>query len=296
MDRFAAIPFLAILTAFLFAGGTSAQQNAEPGGWTVTKVDPNSCLSGGPLSGNVSLDIAVIGPELKLLFSSPEFRFADGTYPITISIDGGAGVQLNSLAKADVFSIPISRDLGVAFRSASLLTAAVGGKIYNFRFAHADAAMDAASKCAGEPSFVEFYSHPPAEIPNADGWRIVDNIQGSKRCSIRKNSEQVDTSIIYRGNGGILLVAGRADWALRSQQVKVAIQIDGSPPLDFDGSTFDNLVLVPVVDPKIQNQLEQAKQLLWHLPWGDFQADVDGLPVALKALEDCDTRRAATAQ
>jgi hypothetical protein len=294
MSRTAAIPLLTTVITFLFVVGAAAQQDPEPSGWTVIKADqPNSCIASGPISGNTSLDIAIIGAEFKLLVSSSDFHFADGTYPLVVSIDGGPSVQLNSLAEANVYSVAITHDLGVAFRSASLLTAIVGGNTYNFHFAHADEAMDATSKCAGELSFAEYYAHPPADIPGADGWKVVDNIQGTKKCSIRKNSEQVDTTIIHRGDGGILLVAGRVDWAFPSSQKKITIQIDDGAPLDADGWVFDDLVFVPIADPKTQDQLKQAKRVLWHLPWGDFLADVDGMSVALDALESCDKRRAA---
>jgi len=285
-----AIALFAMLSGIL---QTRAATPTDVGGWTIERYsEPHTCDAVGPVSGNVSLVIAIIGPEFLLLISSPEFDFAKGTYPVSISIDGGPQVTLNADGEEGTYAIAMVRGLGMALRSASTLTATAGNKTYTFAFQHADAAMDAASRCAGEPSYLESFAHPPQRIDGAGDWTLLDSLPGADHCSLRLNGAEVDTMLIRNKLGSLILMAGRSDWAFPAGAAKVTLQIDDAPPQDIDASVFNNLVFVPVKDRTTEEQLMHADHLRWHLPWGDFRAHIAGLNAAIDALRSCDQKKA----
>ena len=94
-------------------------------------------------------------------------------------------------------------------------------------------------------------------------------------------------------DGEIILVAGRGDWANPTGQTKITLQLDDAPPQELDASVFDNLVLSAIKDAALSDRLMHAGRLRWHLPWGDFRADIAGLSVAAEALRACDLRKKA---
>jgi hypothetical protein len=188
--------------------------------------------------------------------------------------------------------VAIVPDLGKALRSASALTVTIESAAYTFSVSHADAAMDAASRCAGEPPYLESFAHPPQQIDGAGDWKLVDTAQTG--CSLRRNGEQVDTMLVHNREGKFVLIAGRADWANPTGEAKVTLQLDDAPPQELEASVFDNLVLAPIKDPAMSDRLVHAMRLRWHLPWGDFAADIGGLGAALEALRACDSRRASS--
>jgi hypothetical protein len=294
MNRVLAAFAAGFLVLFLIVGAARAASATNVEGWIISRVEPpNACEAAGPVSDNVQLVIAIIGPQTKLLFSSPDFHMTAGTYPVAISIDGGPKVALNALGEYGVYAIAMVHDLGVALRTASTLTAQVGGKSYDFTFRHADAAMDAASQCAGEPTFLEPFAQPPKAIQDASDWKLIDNLQGVDRCSLRRGGQQVDTMLSRNRDGQFILYAGRADWAFPTGKAKVSLQFDSAPPDELEAGVFDNLVIVSLRDAATEQKLLHASQLRWHLPWGDFQAKLDGLPVALDALAACDLKKAS---
>jgi hypothetical protein len=292
MGKLSFILALAMVTTLLLGSVAYADDASALGSWTVARYQSQSCAAQGPVSGNVALIILVMEPEFKLLISSPDFHIAEGTYPVSISLDGGPHVAVNALGEEGVYAIALVRNLGMALRSASTLTAIVGDNKYEFAIQHADAAMDAASRCAGEPSWGEFFSHPPREREGAGDWKLVDNLQGSDRCTLRLNGSDVDTMIMRNNDGQWILMAGRADWALPAGQVKISLQLDDAPAQDFDAPIFDNLVFVVLKDPALADHLPHTQQLRWHLPWGDFRANLGGLNVAIDQLSACDLKKA----
>src|SRR5277367_76063 len=169
-------------------------------GWTIEKFDqPRTCDAAGPFSGRAELAIAVMGPEFKLLVSPYDFHLASGACAIFISIDGGPKVAMNALGDGGVYAVALVRGLGMALRSASTLTVTIGSATYTFSVLRADAAMDAASSCAGEPSYVESFAHPPQQIDGAGDWKLVDSPQSG--CSVRRNGSEVDTMLMRNRDG-----------------------------------------------------------------------------------------------
>jgi hypothetical protein len=51
-----------------------------------------------------------------------------------------------------------------------------------------------------------------------------------------------------------------------------------------------------VHDKQMQQKLTHSRTLRWHLPWGDFQTDLNGLNTALAALTECNFKKQVTRQ
>ncbi|HKD22710.1 MAG TPA: hypothetical protein VKB71_11895 [Rhizomicrobium sp.] len=278
----------------LFALPVRADTVGTVGAWTIEKFEqPHTCDAAVPVSDNVQLAIAVLGPQLKLIFSSPDFHLSPATYPVAISIDGSKNVTVNALGEGGVYAVAIVRGLGMPLRSASTLAVTIGNKTYTFDVRQADAAMDAASKCAGMPPYVETFAHPPQAIAGAGEWKLVDDLPGVDHCSLRRNGEQVDTMLMRNKDGRLVLFAGRADWAFPTIREKVSVQFDDLPAREMDASVFDNLIIVLLDDPSMEQTLLHAKHLHWQTPQGDLRADLDGVSQALDELHACDLKKAA---
>lgn len=264
---------------------------ADVDGWTIRHIpQPNTCEASGPVSGDAELAIAIMGPQFQLLISSATFNFPDGTYPVSISIDVGTPVAFNALGESSVYAIALVRPLGMALRSASSLTVTIGSKSYLFAFRHADAAMDAASKCADEPTYLEGFAHPPADIAQAGDWKLLNPPRGTNRCSIRLNGAEIDTMMMRNNDGKLIVMGGRGEWAFPTGKASITLQIDNTPPKTVDAFVVQNIVMVLLKDDADQALLAHAADLRWHLSWGDFHAGLSGLDVALGALDACDRR------
>jgi hypothetical protein len=285
-----------LLYSCLLASAARADTKDAVDGWTIEKFErPHTCDAVAPSFEKADLAVAVIGPQFKLIFSSPDFHLSAGTYRVAISIDGSKRVLFNALGEGGVYAVAIVPALGTALRSASTLTATIGDKSYTFDVRHADAAMDAASQCAGVPLFVDAFAHPPQPIAGASEWKLLDNLPGADHCSLRRSGEQVDTMLMRNKDGRLLLFAGRADWAFPPATEKVSLQFDDLPARELDASVFDNLIIVLLDDPVIEQTLLHAKRLRWQMPQGDLRADLDGVGQALDELRACDLKKAAGA-
>jgi hypothetical protein len=291
MVRLQSVLAVVFLSALVNLSGVQRAAAADPDGWSIEQDShPNTCVASGPVSGEVELAIAVLGPQFQLLISSAAFKFPDGTYLVSISINGSAPVTFNAVGESNVYGVALVRPLGMALRSASELTVTVGGKSYPFTLQHADAAMDAASKCAGERTYLEVFAHPPTDIAQADGWKLVDPASGTNQCSIRLNGAEIDTMLMRNNDGKLIVMAGRGEWAFPPGNTSITLQIDDGQPKAVDAFVLQNVVLVLLKDDSGQAQLSHATDLRWHFSWGDFHATFSGLDVALEALDACNRR------
>lgn len=287
--------FLAALFVSLLGLSRAHAADTDLGMWKVERFDqPHVCDVAGPISGRAELAIAVMGPEFKLIISSDDFHLASATYPVFISIDGGPKVAMNALGDGGVYAVALVPALGMALRSASVLTVTIGNATYQFSVARADAAMDAASSCAGEPSYPESFAHPPQPIAGAGDWKLVDDPRNGNRCSLRRNGPEIDTMLTRNRDGQFILIGGRGDWANPTGHTKITLQLGDASPQELEASIFDNLVLVAIKDPAMSDRLVHATSLGWHMPWGDFHADLTGLGVATEALRVCNSKKAGS--
>ena len=283
-----------LMLSSLLSSAACAETGNVVSGWTIDRLEgANTCTASALRSGQADLSIAIIGPEFLLLLSAPQFRQEPGTYPVAISVDSGQAMMLNAVGHGGVYGIALVPELANALRSGSTLTATIDGQKYTFDIRHAGTGMDAASRCAGMRTYVESFAHPPASIDSAGEWKIIDDLPGSDRCTVRKNGDQVDTILARNKDGALLLIAGRADWAFPAASEKVSLQFDDQPVQEMDASVFNNLIIVLLKDASAEQMLLHSTHLRWRSPQGEFVADLNGVGHAIDALRACDAKKAA---
>jgi hypothetical protein len=109
---------------------------------------------------------------------------------------------------------------------------------------------------------------------------------------VRRNSPEVNTSLILSNEDKLVLIAGRPEWARWGGEIKAALEIDGGPATELSGGVFQNIVLFALKDqPALEQKLLSAKTLTWHLPWGTVHGEIEGFGVAVAALRQCDSGR-----
>jgi hypothetical protein len=69
--------------------------------------------------------------------------------------------------------------------------------------------------------------------------------------------------------------------------VKVSISIDGGAPAGLDGFQIGRSLFVKIDPAELQKAVKGAHTLHWHVPWGEFDADVEGLGTTYEALVVC---------
>jgi hypothetical protein len=267
----------------------SAADPPAPDGWTLTRYSATTCAVDGPQDGSVQLSIAAFGPQILMVLSSIGEADKPGTYPVTLSFDDGPDFDVNAEGHDRSLGIALTPRVGQGLRMAKLMTATIDGMTYKFPLQNAVEAMDAASHCAGAETYAEQRSHPPRAIAGAGDWQLLDDMPDDT-CSARLGGEHVDTMLMRANDGKLILAAGRPDWAFPAQDADITLQIDDEPPLAITAPVITNLVLAHIPDAEMDH-LRHATRLIWHLPWGDFAASVDGLGTAFDAVAACETGR-----
>lgn len=287
-----AVGFL-VLAAILSAAAAHAD---VPDGWQLAR-DGAACEADFPQTGDgAMLTIAVVGPQHLLLLQNPAFPEPKQSTNVTLQFDNGETFAMEAMGSNHIYGFGITPEIGMALRLGHRLTATVEGKSYVFRFTRADMAMDAAAHCAGTKTLPEIWSDAPKPVPGVPGWMILENLAGTGQCSVRRNSPEVNTSLALTGQGRLLLIAGRPDWARWSDKIAATLAVDDAPPVAVEALGFQNLVMLPVADDALLHKVEAAKILTWQLPWGTFHAEVDGLGAAEAAMRACTAKSAANAR
>lgn len=121
------------------------------------------------------------------------------------------------------------------------------------------------------------------------GWVLRSSAQGLNPCRAVKFGNTVDTQLLRGRDGSIVLVAGHSDWPLVASQlpVKVSISIDGGTPTGLDGYQIGRSLFVKIDTAELQKVVKGARTLHWHVPWGEFDANVEGLGPTFEALVVC---------
>jgi hypothetical protein len=278
---------IGLVAVLLLAGAAAAE---EPAGWQVTR-DGSACEADFPQNETgAMLTIAVMPPQHMLLLQHPDFPAGRQTQKLALAFDGAAPLVMEGLGSDHIYGIAITPDIAMGLRTGTALRVALGNKTYSFAYAHADQAMDEAAHCAGTKTLPETWAEAPKPIPTAPGWGLIESIGGTAQCSVRRNSPQVNTSLVLTKEGKLLLIAGRPDWAKWGDQIAATLKIDGDAPIPVAAAGVQNLVLLPLTDVGVTKKVEGARTLGWHLPWGDFTAEVEGLGTAEVALRECDAR------
>lgn len=255
-------------------------------GWSIAR-DGKACVATGPSSGNATLSIAAMPSQFLLFFESSDFPVEQQSRAVILRFDGGSMATVEALGSDRVYGITIIRPISESLRTATQVELQVAQKRYPFELKNTGAAMDEVARCAGVKPFAEQWSNPPRPIPDAPGWQLIDGLAGTDACTARRESTELNTSLVIAKDGTLVLVAGRADWAKWGGEVKGSLRIDDAPAQEFVAFGLQSIVMWPVKDDVVVASLRRAKFLLWHLPWGDFRGEVTGLGAAADALKTC---------
>jgi hypothetical protein len=126
----------------------------------------------------------------------------------------------------------------------------------------------------------------PAIAGVVGGWLLRSSSPGSPPCRAVKLGITVDTQLLRSRDGKLVLIAGHGDWDHNGGPVRASIAIDGAAAVAVTGYGVGPTFFVAVPEPQMA-LLRSAHTVLWHLPWGDFTADVDGLGAAFDAIGVC---------
>jgi hypothetical protein len=120
------------------------------------------------------------------------------------------------------------------------------------------------------------------------GWQmtVTPASDGGKSCAMGKLGPEVNTRLLRNKTGQMILIAARGDWN-NSDPIAPKLSIDGAPAKRVLAQTVGPLVLVLVDQPELEAKLRPAKTLQWTMPWGVFNAQVEGLGAAYDQLADC---------
>lgn len=133
-------------------------------------------------------------------------------------------------------------------------------------------------------------SHPQASAPHATGvvgWELRSPSPGAPPCRAVKLGSAVDTQLLRNRDGHLVLIAGHGDWAHDPHgPTDATLSIDDGPAIAVSGVPIGPIFMTLIADEQLA-QLRNARAIRWHLPWGEFTADVSGLGAAFDAIGIC---------
>jgi hypothetical protein len=278
-----------VLVAVLCAGAAAAD---DPEGWVLGR-NGDTCEADSPQADGSIITIAAMGPQYLVLLQNLSFPLEKQSRTIAVSIDGAPALPVDALVSDHIYGIAVTPTIGIPLRGAAKLEAVIAGQAYRFDVRHADQAMDAVAACAHIPKLPDLWNEAPKPLAGAPGWSLVEHVPGTNRCSVRRNSPEVNTSLILSNEDKLVLIAGRPDWARWGGEIKAALEVDDGPAVELSGGVFQNIVLFALKDePALEQKLPGAKALTWHLPWGTFHGAIEGFGVAVAALRQCEAGKA----
>jgi hypothetical protein len=277
-----------VLAAMLFVGAAAA---ADPEGWVVGR-NGDTCEADSPQADGSIITIAAMGPQYLVLLQNPSFPLEKQSRTIAVSFDGAPALPVDALVSDNIYGIAVTPPIGLPLRDAVKLEVVIAGTTYRFDVRHADQAMDAVAVCAHIPKLPELWSEVPKPVAGAPGWLLVEHVPGTNRCSVRRNSSEVNTTLILSNEDKLVLIAGRPEWARWGGEIKASLEVDDGPAVELSGGVFQNIAMFALKDkPALEQKLLGAKTLTWHLPWGTVHGVIDGFGVAVGALRQCNAGR-----
>lgn len=279
-----------LLVSSVFAvGSVLASDINAPEGWTISLRDKGkqSCILDGPHSGPVSVSVWAEGPIPWLLISSPDFPTEKEIRPITLVVDDDHRLDLKASVSNNNYGVLITRSLNDKIENLPVLTALIEGKTYRFETPLLGSAIDAAVQCAGFGSRASIWANPPASISGAEDWTITSNVPPADMCLVRRNGDEIDTSIIINKGGALTFAIGKPEWMAMSSAMQITLQIDKKSPASLTAWPFQNIALTTITDPSVVDELTKAQMMTWHLPNGTYHAPVNGIGKAIEALRHC---------
>ena len=283
-----------LLSGLALIGGQAWAAGIQEGSWTLEPGgQPEACGMKGPVSGDARLFLATDGPLLLLLVSAPSLPADKNNVVLDVRLNAGPVHHMPVLAVSHTAGISLGVGTAHDIAAASQVSISYQGATWSFAISRTGPAIDAMTKCAGEPTLAERDASAPKPIAGAGKWTLIDGLPGAAgACSGRLEGREVDTMLMPGQDGVFVLIAGRADWASWGREGEAELAIDGGPPERLKAQSLSNLVLVRIDEPFRGQRLRKAAALDWALPNGRFHAEVSGLGTALDAVSACQARRA----
>jgi hypothetical protein len=279
-----------VAAALCLPGSACAKQPAS-GGWEIIHTETSGmCTAVGQEDDKVQFGLAAIGSDFVLDIWASDFPKADASYEAMLSFDGGESRPVPALGKDGLMEISMGRgEIAAAVTGASEMTIAIMGHAHRLSLKGAAAGLDAAARCAGQPTLAEAPEKPAIPIPGAGDWTLYETFAGEpgRACMAHLDGEEADTMLQYDDQGKLILTAGNRIWAFPPQDIPMHISLDRGPDLPLPGKASGHVIDMIVDDANLVQQLRSTHVLDWVTPRGSLRSDVTGLGVALDAVERC---------
>ena len=202
----------------------------------------------------------------------------DSQPPFTMELEGEGGSFQGYLSQSQWF----------ALRTTKTVTLTVEGKTYAFPADRMAEVMDAAANCAGAPTMASIRESRAEIVKVMHGrWIVQPEPKPNKVCHGTRIGLEVDSFATLREDGRFEFGVAEPSWRLEPGKVLPAtIDIDQDPPRAVQVLTSRQTASIPA-DGDLQKRLETAQVIIWHLPWGTFRNEVNGVPELRKQLTDC---------
>lgn len=165
---------------------------ATPTGWTVSKVDPMTCVANGPKDGEAQLTLAAVGPQFLMLVASPDFPREQSLQEARLAFDDDHPVAAPASGSDGILQIRMGRGKSawIVVKS-TRLDLTVAGKSFRFPLHDAGAALDAVARCAGVKTLAEDPEQPAIPIPGAGMWTMNVRMAGTRNVSAPHGGREI---------------------------------------------------------------------------------------------------------
>ncbi len=247
--------------------------------------EPNSCSASAHVNlfkeGSAGIQVYRSRYLLGFMMVGTAPQIPDGDYAATLKLDDHPPVKVKTHGSGGVYLIVLDIKLSMALRNVKQLTLTVRGGDNVFDGSRLDEAMDAAAKCVGIPKVTDL-----AAI-GWGTWSVRPGEKGDLACHATRHGLQVDSMASLHPDGRFTFGPAWMGWTLqRSDKVKATFEIDEDTPVPVQLTTGVKTASY-VVDKGFLDRLEKASSITWHLPWGEFYSEVDGIADMRKSLADC---------
>lgn len=109
------------------------------------------CVAQAEVPGDAALSLGTLHGRIVLAITAPDQPGERGVYPVVLTIDGAAPIDMQAVGDAATFAVPVTPELGEKLAPATRLRATIGGKDYDFVLRNVGAAIAAIRACAALP-------------------------------------------------------------------------------------------------------------------------------------------------
>ncbi len=106
-------------------------------------------------------------------------------------------------------------------------------------------------------------------------------------CRAIRHGDGVNTRLMRNRQGQMVLIASWHTWDHTGYPISGTLSVDDAPPVEVTGHGIGPLFMALIAEEALSARVRAAHTLRWHLPWGEFTADVEGLGAAFDAIDVC---------